>query len=138
MVDGECEVKHTESILYQTLKNNLPMLDLCRIESDMGDGIPDVNYTLGWIELKVTIGWAVGLRAAQVGWIRRRIRRGGIAFVSIWQKGSTRDNLWIVPGEMVELLSSEGLHGVENKSETGLWTGGPTSWDWSAIHKFLT
>lgn len=130
-------MSNTESELYQILRRHLPMLDMCRIETDMGDGVPDVNHVHGWTELKTTNGWKVQLRPAQIGWISRRVRRGGRVTVVVRQQGSGRDSLWVVPGSLVRELAEGGLHRMETDLSVTQQDGCPDEWDWGAIRDAL-
>lgn len=65
-------------------------LDCVRIETPARDGIPDVNYTFGWIELKNVEDWPkkqdTPLRVdhftvEQRAWLFRRWMSGGLAFL---------------------------------------------------------
>jgi len=65
-------------------------LDPVSIENGVGAGVPDLNYILGWIELKQVKAWpkrpSTPLRldhftSGQRRWISRRHRAGGLVFV---------------------------------------------------------
>lgn len=47
----------SESAMWDSLRPVLRPFDPVRIESPMTSGIPDVNYSQGWIELKYTDRW---------------------------------------------------------------------------------
>jgi len=131
-------MSNKESELYQELRRHLPLLDWQRIETDMGNGVPDTCYVEGWAELKTTDGWAVTVRPQQVGWISRRVRRGGRVHVVVRQKGAGRDSLWIVPGLLVRQLAEGGLRAMEPAvPAVPRWHGGPGQWDWRAVQEAL-
>lgn len=65
-------------------------LDPVSVETPLDDGIPDVNYTGGWLELKQIPRWPARpatpvrvphFRREQRIWLRRRCRAGGRAYV---------------------------------------------------------
>lgn len=95
-----------------------------------GRGTPDANYCIdgveGWVEFKMTKGWAVKMRPEQIGWIFKRTLNGGRVWIAVRRKD---DELWLVPGSMVRTLASEGLKGLL----VDTWSGGPRLWDWSSI-----
>jgi len=119
-----------------------------RIESGMTSlGIPDHNYCVngseGWIENKWTDSWKVKVRGDQVGWAERRERNGGKVLMAVRQTGKDRggpkrDSLWLLntgafrllhDGMRLDLLPSSL---VLVRSE-----GGPASWDWAEVRKYL-
>lgn len=80
----------SEAAMWQAIRPVLKPLDPVRIESPlMGGGIPDVNYTHGWIELKYAPGWPVRggplrvdhFTTEQRRWLTRRRKAGGRAFL---------------------------------------------------------
>lgn len=66
-------------------------LDPCRIESPISSGVPDVNYTHGWVELKYSPQWPPRggplridhFTPAQRGWLTAREKAGGRAFLML-------------------------------------------------------
>lgn len=74
---------HVRPVLYKA------GLDPHRIESDVGLGIPDVNYVYGWIELKHVNAWPkrggplrmTHFSPQQRVWLSRRWRMKGNAFL---------------------------------------------------------
>lgn len=133
----------TDGSLRQIFSKKMPEAMWTSIESfSTGRGIPDVEYCFpggqaGWIELKLTRGWAVGMRPEQVAWLERRSRLGGRSFIAIRQLGKARDGLWLCHGQDARLLMTEGLRGAE-KAAVGHWGGGPAGWDWAMVRAALT
>jgi len=105
----------SENSMKGTLIKRASKLDAVAIESPLtGLGIPDVNYTHGWIECKAMKYWPKGcetkpvrfehpLSKEQQVWLYRRERAGGIALVcakvsTTWffWSGTTikKENLW--------------------------------------------
>lgn len=126
--------------LRQLFARNLRSAQWTSIESGLtAQGIPDTNYCFpgghsGWLECKRTEGWAIAKSKSwpfQVGWIDRRVRMGGRAFVAVRRKG---DELWLVDGSEVRLLSTGGLKSV---SRFEMWVGGPAKWDWKRVEEIL-
>lgn len=71
--------------MWDALRPVLRGLDPVRIESPITPGIPDVNITLGWIELKYASGWPPRggplrldhFTAEQRGFLTKRAKAGG-------------------------------------------------------------
>ena len=80
----------SESALRGKVVRDLKNYDARAVENSVGPGTPDVNCTLGWVELKVLDGWKRGCDEkpvlldhyvpAQRIWHKRRWRKGG----SVW------------------------------------------------------
>lgn len=115
------------------------------VESVTGLGIPDSNFcgggVEGWVEFKMTKGWAVTLRPEQVGWIMARTMRGGRVFVATRRMhnggprlGAPVDELWIHRGRDVLELNENGLRGAE---PVYMATGGQSLWHWPTIREIL-
>lgn len=112
-----------------------------------GQGVPDTEYCFpkglsGWVECKATSGWAVEVRGGQVGWLERRARMGGRAWIAVRRqanagprRGPAVDELWMFPGSEARNVLLSGLKGPV---ATGYWSGGPANWDWKAVRKLLT
>lgn len=111
-------------------------------------GVPDSNVCLMpgrevWVEMKQTSSWAVGVRTEQIGWHKHRIRMGGRTFVATRRrhdggprKGPAVDELWLCSGNYLGMISSGGLqHPDINWS--GVWSGGPTQWNWDRVRQIL-
>lgn len=100
-------------------------------------GVPDSNFACrgveGWVEHKMTDGWAVTLRPAQVGWLLRRARAGGRVFVAVRRAGG---ELWLCRGSAADKLKASGLRG-NPKAVLGVWSGGPAGWDWEEVRELL-
>lgn len=110
-------------------------------------GIPDTNFCCdgieGWVEMKQTSAWAVGLTAEQASWHRTRRERGGRTFVAVRRhhSGGPRlgvpvDELWLCSGRWAGLLRSSGLR-CTDIVWLGVWSGGPARWDWDAVRAAL-
>jgi len=103
-------------------------------------GVPDMEYCFpggvqGWVENKKTGGWAVTVRAEQVGWLLRRARMGGRCFIAIRRLNGKSDELYMVHGRDAEQLQDRGLKGAN--FILGTWSGGPAKWDWAAVERLL-
>lgn len=80
-------------------------LDAHRVENGLGRGMPDVNYTHGWVELKQVAGWpkdearplkipALESEPQQVAWLMRRWAAGGLCWIMLRVgKGPTQELL---------------------------------------------
>ena len=79
----------SEAAMWDAIRPVLKELDPVRIESHMTVGVPDVNYSHGWIELKYMDRWPPRggplrvdhFTAAQRAWHVRRRKAGGRSFV---------------------------------------------------------
>ena len=79
----------SEDSLWKALRPLIKHLDPVRIESPIVPGIPDVNYSQGWIELKYAECWPVRggrlridhFTTEQKNFLRRRHTAGGNAFL---------------------------------------------------------
>jgi hypothetical protein len=140
MIDGGL------SALFQS---RLPAFHFQRVETGgTGLGIPDLNYCFagceGWVELKATTAWAVGLRPEQVAWLCRRARAGGRVYVAVRRQPRPGprtprcDELWLIPGGMAPALLDGGLRPMQDRPEVRCWGGGPACWDWHAVAIALT
>lgn len=76
----------SESTMWEALRGLIRTLDPIRIEDKLGLGVPDVNFTRGWIELKYMHEWPVRegtevkidhFTPEQRAWILRRTSRPG-------------------------------------------------------------
>lgn len=127
--------------LRRIFRAHLPQAHWQAIETgSVGPGVPDSNYCFpggfdGWIEFKVTTGWAVTLRPGQIGWLARRARAGGRVFVGVRQLRAKEDVLWMALGSHASELKDKGLRG---SPVLGRWTGGPSAWPWATIQTLLT
>lgn len=81
-----------ESAFWKTVRPRLAGLDPVRVENACAPGTPDVNCTLGWIELKIVPAEKMPKRATtdikiphftvvQRIWLDRRTRSGGKAWL---------------------------------------------------------
>lgn len=129
--------------LRALLRAHVPSAAWTAIETGgTGLGIADCNYLFrggveGWIECKATDGWAVTFRPEQIGWLSRRVRYGGRAWVAVRRRhgggprrGPAVDELWLVPACNVAALARDGLQCVPTAAA---WHGGPARWDWAAF-----
>lgn len=75
--------------MWEALRPLMSGLDPVRIESPISSGIPDVNYKVGWVELKYAAGWPARKGPLRVRhftkeqrvWLTRRCAAGGKAFL---------------------------------------------------------
>ena len=124
----------------------LPDFQWSAVESpDTSPGIPDSEYCApggasGWVEFKATRAFKVRFQPLQPGWISRRGRLGGRAFVAVRRRREAErggvDELWVYAAEGVLALQAAGL-----RSGVGLLTrqsGGPRAWDWGVVRGVLT
>jgi hypothetical protein len=81
-----------EQQMWAALRPYMTGLDPVRIESPMRSGIPDVNYSHGWIELKQLAGWPrlTGTPVAishftveQRAFLTKRVLAGGRAYLML-------------------------------------------------------
>ena len=92
----------SEQLMWQTLRPLILSLDPVRIEAKLAEGIPDVNYIGGWVELKYVGSWdlmkagdrpsVAHFTAAQRQWLRRRWEAKGLSWLLI----RTADNEWLL------------------------------------------
>jgi hypothetical protein len=122
--------------LRSTFRTHLPQAQWSSIETGAtAGGVPDSEYCFaggrqGWVEFKNVKGWRVNLRPAQVAWISRRVRMGGVVFIA-----ARKDyGLFLLHGRHVERLRDDGLQGAP---WARCFTGGPANWDWRAIEMEL-
>ena len=111
-----------------------------------GLGIPDSNFcgpggAEGWVECKATEAWSLSLRTEQVGWLCRRAHVGGRVWIATRRRhdggvirGAAVDELWLHWGGWARELEAGGLRAVE---PAGVWSGGPSGWDWSGVAEVL-
>lgn len=131
--------------LRKIFRTHMPDIMWTSIESgSTGSGISDSNFlmkggTEGWIEYKVTDGWAVTLKPEQIGWIERRVRYGGRVLIAVRRrtKGGPRspaaDELWVMPGGLARQARLGGLRDpAVARVARCLGIGGPARWDWAA------
>ncbi len=103
--------------------------------------LPDSSFCVsgveGFVEFKQTSAWAVSFRPTQPGWIMQRTTHGGRVWIGVrrWKTVESRDELWLVPGKLVLDLAKYGLKSV--RLQSGVWTGGPSQWDWVQIERLL-
>jgi len=99
----------SEGGMWKSIRPVLKPLDPVRIESPIVPGIPDVNYNLGWIELKYMPRWPVKggpLRIdhytkEQRDWAIQRKRAGGKVFLLL----KVGRNEWLLFDGVVAALS---------------------------------
>lgn len=115
-----------------------------------GRGIPDSEYCFpggvsGWIEFKATNGWTIDLKTEQIGWLLRRVRAGGRAFVAVRRqtlygprRGAAVDELWLFPASAAKEIKLLGLKNHAPGVVLGCWPGGPAKWNWAAVLGHLT
>lgn len=87
--------------MWEAIRPVLRGTDPVRIESPITSGIPDVNCTLAWVELKYKSGWpkraTTPLRVdhftpEQRAWLTRRCRAGGSAYLLL----KVGDSEWLL------------------------------------------
>jgi hypothetical protein len=119
------------------VRKNIPSAQWTFIESaSTGSGIPDAEFCFengiqGWLELKATGAWSVRFRPEQPGWLMRRSRLGGRAYILVRR---AQVELWLVRGADAGVLQSQGLRAVEPAFRT---VGGPGAWDWRGLEAAL-
>lgn len=76
--------------MWEELRSLIRTLDPVRIEDKLGLGVPDVNFTRGWIELKYLPQWPVReatevkidhFTMEQRAWLLRRAARNGRVYL---------------------------------------------------------
>ena len=113
-----------------------------------GPGTPDSNFGARsverWIEFKQASDWAPQIKVEQIGWHLHRSAVGGLSFVAIRRthdggprKGPAVDELWLCLGKYIGILDRERMRSP-NIKWLGVWSGGPSRWDWSEIGTLLT
>lgn len=130
--------------LRALFRKNLPTAMWQSIETGgTGLGVPDAYYCFpngvcGWIEFKLTKGYAVGLRPEQVGWAERHSRMGGRTTIAVRrhaEAGKRRaavDELYLFEGTEARQLKESGL----NRLAADFYT--PFSeMDWEKVEEFL-
>lgn len=129
--------------LRRIFREHLPHMHWTTIETGIiNPGVPDSNCCWNgaefWIEYKFTAGHAITLRPEQIGWLTRRRRSGGSAFVAVRRTSLAArcDELHLFDGSHAVLLREEGLNG--SSPRLGFWAGGPPGWDWEAVAGLLT
>lgn len=87
----------SESQMWTALRPHLSALDPVRIETRDRDGVPDVNYADGWIELKFKTSLPKQepsrveldhFTVEQRNWLRRRWDRGGRAWLLLYVRSA--------------------------------------------------
>lgn len=135
--------------LRPLFRKHLPMFFWTSIETGGTSlGIPDSNYLSkdgveGWVEFKWTDGWAVTLRDMQIGWLTRRARYNGRAWIAVRRHRRTPgprtpafDELYMVPGGLAAAAAAGGLRGLAGDALC-LGAGGPAGWDWRRAEALL-
>lgn len=136
----------TDGGLRQIWRAKLPAVAWSSIETGGSEpGVPDMHGLLDgvafWIEDKLSHGFAVEVRPAQIGWLSRYTRQGGRAFIAVRRlvaegprRGAAVDELWLFDGSLARELNREGLRGP---AKLLLAEGGPARWDWARIRSVL-
>jgi hypothetical protein len=126
--------------LRKIFRKNLPQVDWQAVElGALGSGVPDSNFchdgVEGWIEFKKLTKNQIGLRPEQIGWIKSRIRHGGLIKIVV-RAEDLGDMLLIFDGSMVVDLESKSLN--ENMHHVRFHrTGGPKLWEWSEVLRMI-
>lgn len=132
--------------LRQIWRARMPAVHWSSIETGGSEpGVPDMHGCLDgiafWVEDKLSTGWAVEVRSAQIGWLARYTRQGGRAFIAVRRKveagprrGGAVDELWLFDGSLGSQLNREGLQ----KTHRLLFTeDGPAKWRWDLVRKIF-
>jgi hypothetical protein len=132
--------------LRQIWRARMPAVHWSSIETGGSEpGVPDMHGCLDgvafWIEDKLSHGFAVEVRPAQIGWLSRYTRQGGRAFIAVRRlaeagprRGAAVDELWLFDGSLAAQLNREGLRGP---AKLLLSEGGPAKWAWPRIGAVL-
>lgn len=122
--------------LRKIFKKKLPQVDWQAVElGALGSGVPDTNFchegVEGWVEFKKLNKNGIDLRPEQIGWIKNRIRHGGLVKVAL-RMPDLADMLLIFDGSMVTDFVSKSLN--ENMHHVrGDFIGGPKKWEWNQV-----
>jgi hypothetical protein len=124
--------------LRSIFRQHLPAAQWSSIETGATQGgVPDSEYCFpggrqGWIEFKriKAKSWRVVLQPAQIAWISRRVRLGGVVLIA----AKKDDTLYLMHGAHVHRLHDDGLQGARWAQS---WSGGPRSWPWGYIARCL-
>ena len=128
--------------LRQKYRSYLPQVAWSSIESGGSEpGIPDCCGVLDgvtfFVENKLTAGFTIEMRPAQIGWMLRHCRQGGIGFIAIRRiaaagprRGAATDELWLYSGAAVADLAKCGMTEI---GLLGRWDGGPRAWPWAEV-----
>ena len=106
-------------------------LDPVRVENPAGPGTPDVNITLGWIELKQVDDWPVKGGALRVphftkqqrAWLRRRYAADRRA----WMMLKVADDWLLIDGDIAAALVGITPRDVLIANARGHWEGIPNA-----------
>ncbi len=143
--------------LRPLFRANMPQFMWTSIETGgTGKGISDSNYLAaggveGWIEYKITDGWAVTLEPEQIGFIERRVRLGGRTWIAVRRqtdggpRSPSADELWLIPGVLARPARLGGLRCPEVQAAClrpvlgggATYDGGPARWDWADVARRL-
>lgn len=132
--------------LGKLFQDHLPLWHWQRIETGgTGKGIPDLNGCRNgvdvWIENKlVECGEKIDISPEQVGWISRRTRAGGRAFIAVRylipagpRRGPAVDALRLFPGHVVKALATA----PKGVAPLVIGAGGPAHWPWGEVERVL-
>ena len=127
--------------LRNIFRKQLPQVHFQPIEiGGTGHGVPDVNFCYksieGFIEFKMAKGGKIGLRPEQIGWIKERIRYGGLVKICVRAYISAEDYLIMFKGDLVNHLETQTLQNNFNYA-VNFWKGGPREWNWAEILQAL-
>ena len=132
--------------LRQIWRTRMPAVHWSSIETGGSEpGVPDMHGCLDgvafWIEDKLSHGFTVEVRPAQIGWLSRYTRQGGRAFIAVRRlveagprRGAATDELWLFDGSLAAELNREGMRGT---TKLLLTEGGPAKWAWPRIRAVL-
>jgi len=109
-------------------------------------GVPDTNYLTrdgveGWVECKATAANMVKFESEQIGWLHRRARYGGRAFVAVRKQhaggrrlGLSCDELHVVHCKWIMEFAA---HGLAHRRVIHVGSDGPARWDWEQLRHIL-
>lgn len=124
--------------LRPMFRDRFPEWHWTSIETMTVNGVPDAEFCFdgvqGWCEYKFTSGWAIALRAEQIGWNARRARAGGRSFIVVRRTNGPDDELYIFRGADAANLKATGIRGVTPVLRS---TGGPARWNWEMVSNVL-
>jgi len=137
--------------LRKTFKDHLPKPDWrwTPIETrGTHNGVPDSFYlhrpssSHGWLECKITTGWAVKFEPMQIAWLMLHSDGGVPCWIAVRASGvgsggGSGDSLWLLHGLAAETLSKDGLR-CDPSLVHGVWFGKPAEWNWKQVTTLLT
>ena len=121
----------SESQMWRTLRPAMLSLDPVRIECKVDEGVPDVNYLTGWLELKYAdcpatdpqyIPRLPHFTPEQRRWLSRRWKAGGLVWLMLRTEGE-----WLLfDGYSAAILGSAPLYALRMRA-AARWEDTPES-----------